>query len=354
MTDRLRFLLTLVVGALILPRAAGAQQARDRRPRVVVLYPFPGALNSRHSNALRDGLAAAGYAVGRDAVLEVRSTEGREDALPTVIERLIDEKPAVVVAIGEQPARALVRATTTLPIIVMFVGDPVRTGLVKSLTRPRGQRDRTHPHRARTERQASRATQGACAECGGSRCPGIRLIRTTRCNGRQRKRRPRRSDSKLILSRCGELRSRASVLQCDPRRGRRFDRRRGQPSERSSNPYRRAGVPSTATCSVPGRIRHGGGRLGVIWTRLRREVSASGRVRWQNPRWREGFGASSSATHQVQSDPRSQDRQGPRPHDSSRRAGARKSGDRITRENQMSGPFMGGEPGRGELNFRKN
>ena len=138
--NRRTFLTSVAGGLLAAPLAAEAQQAKDHRPRIVFLWPFRDIVRAEDPvwRALREGLAAAGYVVGRDAVFELRSTEGRSDALPTVVDRLVDEKPNVVITTGELPARALMRATTTIPIVVMAVGDPVRTGLVKSLTRPGG------------------------------------------------------------------------------------------------------------------------------------------------------------------------------------------------------------------------
>jgi putative tryptophan/tyrosine transport system substrate-binding protein len=66
----------------------------------------------------------------------VKSTDGRDDLLPKLAAELVDSKPDVLVTIGEQPVRALMRATAAIPIVVMNAGDPVGTGLVKTLTRP--------------------------------------------------------------------------------------------------------------------------------------------------------------------------------------------------------------------------
>src|SRR5437870_12286146 len=124
MMERRRFTIGLALIVLTAPLAAEAQQAKDHRPRTVFLWPYRDIVRAEDPvwRALREGLAAAGYVVGRDAVFELRSTEGRSDALPTVVDRLVDEKPNVVITAGELPARALMRATTTIPIVVMAVG----------------------------------------------------------------------------------------------------------------------------------------------------------------------------------------------------------------------------------------
>jgi putative ABC transport system substrate-binding protein len=142
MMDRRTFLGTLAVGLLAAPLAAEAQP-----PRKVAFLAFhllgkfpevvPGDPDAPYAAAFREGLAESGWIVGRNTTIEVKSAEGREDSLPKLAAELVDMKPDVLVTIGEQPVRSLMRATT-LPIVVMAVGDPVGTGLVKSLVRPGG------------------------------------------------------------------------------------------------------------------------------------------------------------------------------------------------------------------------
>ena len=140
--DRRVFVATLAGGLLASPLAAEAQP-----PRKVAFLAFhllgkfpeivPGDPDAPYAAAFREGLAESGWIVGLNATIEVKSAEGREDILSKLAAELVDMRPDVLVTIGEQPVRSLMRATT-LPIVVMAVGDPVGTGLVKSLVRPGG------------------------------------------------------------------------------------------------------------------------------------------------------------------------------------------------------------------------
>lgn len=85
----------------------------------------------------RQGLRDAGYEEGRDLVIEWQSTSGDDDRLPKLVADLVQSKPDVIVATTTRGARAVKRATSTIPI-VMMVGDPVESGLVASLAHPGG------------------------------------------------------------------------------------------------------------------------------------------------------------------------------------------------------------------------
>jgi putative ABC transport system substrate-binding protein len=132
-----RELLALLIGAAAgLPLAARAQQ-----PGLPVIGYLDGGspATSVHTlAAFRTGLAQAGYAEGRNVAIEYRWAEGNYARLPDLAGDLARRKVTVIVAMGTPPAFAAKAATSTIPIVFGFGIDPVRAGLVASLSRPGG------------------------------------------------------------------------------------------------------------------------------------------------------------------------------------------------------------------------
>jgi putative ABC transport system substrate-binding protein len=83
----------------------------------------------------RNGLSEAGYTVGRNVVLDVRSTD-QYDRLPALAADLLLSRPAV--ALDGPSARVVKAATTTIPIVFSIGGDPVELGLVTNIGHPGG------------------------------------------------------------------------------------------------------------------------------------------------------------------------------------------------------------------------
>ncbi|MBI3373630.1 MAG: ABC transporter substrate-binding protein [Betaproteobacteria bacterium] len=84
------------------------------------------------------GMRELGYVEGRNLSIEWRFANGKYEHLPTLATDLIDRRPDVLVT-GSTPAtRAAQKATTTIPIVMGTVGDPVGTGIVATLARPGG------------------------------------------------------------------------------------------------------------------------------------------------------------------------------------------------------------------------
>jgi putative ABC transport system substrate-binding protein len=88
--------------------------------------------------AFLEGMRALGYVEGQHFVLEVRAAVGHYEQLPALAAELVQLKPEVIVAQGTPAALAAKDATTTIPIVIVGVGDPVESGLVASLARPGG------------------------------------------------------------------------------------------------------------------------------------------------------------------------------------------------------------------------
>lgn len=69
-------------------------------------------------------------------MLELRSAEGRNERLPALAAEILKADPRVIVAFTAPVTRVLQQATTTIPIVMWSVGDPVEYGLVASLAKP--------------------------------------------------------------------------------------------------------------------------------------------------------------------------------------------------------------------------
>jgi putative ABC transport system substrate-binding protein len=116
--------------------AADAQQpASPRRIGVLVVSYSP---ESKEAQAFRQGLLDAGYAEGRDVAIEWRSANGDYDRLPELAADLVQRKVDLIVTETTLAAQAAKRATSTIPIVMAFVADPVGSGLVASLAHPGG------------------------------------------------------------------------------------------------------------------------------------------------------------------------------------------------------------------------
>jgi len=84
------------------------------------------------------GLRERGYIPGQNLIIECRWTEGRDERAPALAAELVSLKVDLLVALGTNQVRAAKQATSTLPIVMLGVINPVERGLVTSLAQPGG------------------------------------------------------------------------------------------------------------------------------------------------------------------------------------------------------------------------
>ena len=135
----IRVLLAFALACLIplgLASAADAQQPVSPRLIGVLLVEF--SLQSKEPQAFRQGLRDAGYTEGRDVVIEWRSANGDYARIPELAADLIRRKADVIVADSTPGAQAVKRATSTIPVVMAVIGDPVGSGVVSNMAHPGG------------------------------------------------------------------------------------------------------------------------------------------------------------------------------------------------------------------------
>jgi putative ABC transport system substrate-binding protein len=123
-----------VLASLISPVDGAAQQ--PAAPVIGFLSSLDAGSDS--SGGLRRGLEEAGYAVGRNVLIEMRHAEGDYGSLPSLAADLVARRVAVIIGAGLPAALAARQATSTIPIVFVSGADPVKQGLVASLSRPGG------------------------------------------------------------------------------------------------------------------------------------------------------------------------------------------------------------------------
>lgn len=130
------FVATLVLGLLVAPLAAEAQQA-GRPHRIGVLHRgfFP---NNPSVEGLKTGLKAMGLEEGRDVTFDIRFTRGSLEETPAIAAALAKAGVALIFVDDDEAARAAKAATQTIPVVFIQVGDPVAAGIVKEIAHPGG------------------------------------------------------------------------------------------------------------------------------------------------------------------------------------------------------------------------
>lgn len=128
--------LALALGLVAAPLTARAQQT-GRVHRIGFLGNSTAALEANLVGPFREGLRDLGYVDGSNTEIEYRWAEGQYERFPALIAELIARKVEVIVTAGT-PAALAVKKATSIPLVMVAVGDPVGTGLAATLSRPGG------------------------------------------------------------------------------------------------------------------------------------------------------------------------------------------------------------------------
>jgi putative ABC transport system substrate-binding protein len=130
---RRRAFITLLGGAAAAwPLATRAQQRTSKIPRIGIMD------DAAIWDHFRQGLRDLGYIEGQAVAIEYRSAEGKPDRLAAAATELARLPVDVIATYGTAATYAAKQATTAIPIVMLAIGDPVRSGLVASLARPGG------------------------------------------------------------------------------------------------------------------------------------------------------------------------------------------------------------------------
>lgn len=131
------FCTILAIALFAAPLTVEAQPAQVL-PRVAALWAGPPDPHNKLAKAFLQGMRDNGYVEGKTFALDERYVGTRGEELDRVITALLPLKPDVIVTVGSQGAWAAKRATSTIPIVMAVVADPVGQRLVASLAKPGG------------------------------------------------------------------------------------------------------------------------------------------------------------------------------------------------------------------------
>ena len=137
MIDRRTFIVSVVGGILTASRAAEAQQA-GKVYRIGYLSAPTRASVERGLQAFLQTLRELGWIEGKNLIIEYRWADGNIERLPSLAAELVAQKVDLIVAPAGTAALAAKKATSSIPIVMIFPADPVGLGLVASVRRPGG------------------------------------------------------------------------------------------------------------------------------------------------------------------------------------------------------------------------
>ena len=124
--------LAVILGLILAPLAAPAQQPPGKTARIGFLGDVPSFLDE----AFRQGLRELSYVEGQNIAIEHRAAEWKYERLPGLAAELVRLNVDVIVAASPPATEAAKQATRTIPIVFTVSGDPVAEGFVAALPGP--------------------------------------------------------------------------------------------------------------------------------------------------------------------------------------------------------------------------
>ena len=121
--------------AMLFALCSPAQAQQSKR---VSRIGFLAAGSSSRVDSFREALREIGYTDGKNIAIEVRDTAGKTGILSSIATELVGLKVDVIVTLGTAPTQAAKDTTSSIPIVMTNVSDPVGSGFVRSLARPGG------------------------------------------------------------------------------------------------------------------------------------------------------------------------------------------------------------------------
>src|SRR5215468_8554324 len=128
---RRRDFVTFLIGVTAWVAEASAQEQRHVLGYLGASDPWPGELP-----AVYQGLKETGFVEGKNLRIEFRNADGHYDRLPSLAAELVGGNVSVILVADVPSAFAAKAATKTIPIVLAIGADPVKLGLVESLSRP--------------------------------------------------------------------------------------------------------------------------------------------------------------------------------------------------------------------------
>lgn len=128
----------LVAVALLCVLRVGAAERGSAVVRVGFVTSYSPSTIHEGATALWQRLEELGWVQGKNLAVEARWGEGKVERVPALVGELTTHKLDLLITSGTPAAIAAKKATTTIPIVAVAMGDPLRVGLVASLARPGG------------------------------------------------------------------------------------------------------------------------------------------------------------------------------------------------------------------------